>query len=311
MPKIGPGNFEPSGDDCPLCGGTNLQSFSATAFDCPEKSDISVKECNSCRFAWQWPLVRSTDESAEYFADNYANAEQGTYFDKDKKRAICEMEMEYIESLTQAKGRLLDIGSGDGSFCESAYNFGWTAYGLDPAGPTRHEQSATGELCLINGDLSNLQTDHKFDVITMWDVVEHLENPLNIIDACKNYLRQDGWLILETGNFQSVDRVKSGNNWWCYQKDHRWYFTPSALSDAIKTVGFKNISICEKTLRPWVNSSGKFRGPSGLEFVKRSIRRPWLLPANLAEFRDLTKLSKSFPDFAHLSIFALAAQISH
>ena len=303
-------SFEPSGQHCPLCHGTTLQTFSAMAADCPQNSQISVIECAPCGFAWQWPLVRSTDESRAYFANSYANAEQGTYFDKEQKKEICDLQMKYLESLTRSKGRLLDIGSGDGSFCEFAHQFGWTAYGIDPAGPNKQEKSETGELRLINGSLSSLQTNQKFDVITMWDVVEHLENPLEIIDTCKKHLSHNGWLVLETGNFQSVDRVNSGNDWWCYQKDHRWYFAPEAMSEALKTIGFGKFAFSERALRPWLNFKGKFRGPSRLDYFMRSIKRPWLISANIAEFRKLTDLSHKFSDVAHIPIFTMAAQVS-
>jgi len=236
---------------------------------------MSVMECATCDFAWQWPIVRSISESSEYFGDQYATAVVDSYFDKEKKSAICALELEFVESLITALGKIIfDFGSGDGTFCRLAAKAGWKAWGVDPAGPVETFQDPSGgSVCLAN-EFDNIDGQLKFDAITMWDVVEHLEKPLELIEKVKILLNRGGWLVIETGNFQSTARIQSGPNWWGYQLDHRWYFTPQTITKLLAQAGFGEVRVCNRTLRPWVSATGEYRGPQKLQYLKAVVKNP-------------------------------------
>jgi 2-polyprenyl-3-methyl-5-hydroxy-6-metoxy-1,4-benzoquinol methylase len=302
-------NLELSGENCPLCRGDLLVQRKVFAFDTDKPDEMTVMECGRCEFAWQWPLTRSTDESVEFFEKNYSLTEEDSYFDKSKKREVCAMEIEFLNSLVPARGRLLDTGSGNGTFAEVAFEDGWTSYGLDPAGPEIEEHADGRQLRLQKGVHSDLDVDEQFDVITMWDVVEHLERPLDVIDECKSRLTPGGWLVLETGNFQSTGRILGGQNWWCFQSDHRWYFTPRSLEEILKRSGFSNFHLCKQTLRPWVKKEEVYHGPSVWSYLVKTLKRPWKLPNNVNEFRLLAGLARAYPETANIQIFTLAAQL--
>ena len=111
-------NIEPSGESCPLCRGDSLVSRIVFAHDTDAPFEMTVLQCASCEFAWQWPLMLGTNESIEYFEKKYATAENGSYYDKTKKREICALQMEFVNSLLAKRGSLLDVGSGDGTFAD-------------------------------------------------------------------------------------------------------------------------------------------------------------------------------------------------
>jgi len=253
--------------------------------------------------------MRSTDESIEYFQNSYTTAKESSYFDKTKKREICNLEMEFVNSLVTERGSVLDVGSGDGSFAQAAFEDGWTSYALDPAGPEREETVDGRSLRMMRGILADLERDARFNLITMWDVVEHLERPLDLILDSKNHLVPGGWLVIETGNFQSTGKVLGRKNWWCYQYDHRWYFNPTSLQELLARAGFSRFRLCRQTLRPWVGGDGKYKGPSRRNYLLRSFKRPWKTLRNVDEFKQLAALSREYPDTANLQIFALAAQL--
>lgn len=303
-------NFEPSGERCPLCRGDSLVSRIVIAHDTRAPLDMTVLQCASCEFAWQWPLFRDEDESIEYMKERYETAEEGSYFDKTRRRKISALELEFVNSLVAERGTLLDVGSGDGTFAKVAFEDGWTSCGLDPAGPEEEETADSRRLRLFSGTLSDLGDDARFDVITMWDVVEHLERPLDLIVGCKNRLVPGGWLVLETGNFQSRARVLGGKNWYLYVTDHRWYFTPSTLHEVLKLSGFSQFRLCKQILRPWAVDIGIYKGPSMRSYFFSSCKRPWKVLRNINEFKQLTTLSSTYPDTAHLSLFTLAAQVT-
>ena len=159
-------NFEPSGERCPLCKGNSLVPQIVFAGDTDGPLEMTVLQCASCEFAWQWPLMRGTNESIDYFKKNYTTAEEDSYFDKSKKSEICTMQMEFVNSLFNERGSLLDVGSGDGTFAKVAFEDGWTSCGLDPAGPEEEESADGRRLRLFSGTLSDLGDDALFDVIT-------------------------------------------------------------------------------------------------------------------------------------------------
>ena len=232
----------------------------------------------------------------------------GSYFGKAKKREICALEMEFVNSLVPARGSLLDVGSGAGTFVEVAFECGWDAYGVDPAGPEIEESAEGRVLRLFSGTLADLKKDARFDVVTMWDVVEHLERPLELIVECKDRIVPGGWLVIETGNFHSTGRVLGGKEWWGYQHDHRWYFSPGTLQKLLRSAGCVNFRLCERTLRPWVKKAGNFEGPSKLSYLLATAKRPWKTFKNIDEFKRLSALRRRYPDSANLQIFTLAAQ---
>ena len=295
--------FRFNGTHCPLCGSDSIVPRDAIAFDTDPKQPMTVMECLSCHLAWQWPLQRRVDESVTFFEASYAKQKEGTYFDPSRKRQICEVELGFLATLRDKPTTLLDIGCGDGVFIDMAAEAGWSAMGLDPAATPRK-----GPPEIIRGTLDDLPGGLRFDAITLWDVVEHLEEPLSVIEACRERLNPGGWLVMESGNFLSVDRVTSGKGWWAYQFDHRWYFSPDTLRELLRRAGFASFALHDSTPRPWIDGTGHYAGPSASAYVKRSIKRPWRVLENKAEFDDLQALARSHPDTAGLNIFVLGAR---
>src|SRR5690606_14069994 len=137
-------------------------------------------------------------------------------------------------------GRMLNVGCGAGIFARAAFKEGWSVCGVDPAATPEADQEDGRSLTLIQGLLDAVPSGQTFDVITLWDVVEHLERPRDLLSACKDYLAPGGWLVMETGNFLSTGRIVEDANWWCYQHDHRWYFSPKTLESLLRDIGFSD-----------------------------------------------------------------------
>ena len=110
--------FQPNGNACPLCGGTTLVKQDVVAQDTPVRTPMSILHCSACDFACQWPPMRSLEESREFFSDSFEAAEEGSNFDLDRKRSVCEMQLDYLRTPAPERGSLLDLGSGNGLFAE-------------------------------------------------------------------------------------------------------------------------------------------------------------------------------------------------
>jgi len=270
---------------------------------------MAVLHCPACDLAWQWPPARDAEASRRFFQASYAEGQAGTYFDRSVKRGIALLELEFLDTVRPAKGTLLDVGSGDGTFAETAFQNGWSVEAVDPAGPLKAETSATGWLKLRTGTLADIDQDARFDAVTLWDVIEHVEKPFDLIAECRRYLAPGGWLVIETGNFGSTARVTGGRTWWGFQLDHRWYFNPETLESLLRRAGFDEFRLCSRMLRPWGVTDGRYEGPSALLHLVAALRSPWRIAGIIRDYRDLASLGCRYPGTAGLEIFALAARI--
>jgi 2-polyprenyl-3-methyl-5-hydroxy-6-metoxy-1,4-benzoquinol methylase len=296
-------SFRANGESCPGCGDTNLRRFRAVPSDVRgEPSYIAIIECGRCVLAWQWPVQHTTARSVAFFEQEYTNAEPGSYFDPVQQRAISELKYAFLASLRPNGGSLLDVGCGSGSFVDVAAVRGWRAVGIDPA--ARSGRTTSGAE-IVNGTLDGL-SGQQFDVVSLWDVIEHVEEPLALLAAAKRHLRADGFLLLETGNYQSAGRILGGEHWWDYQVDHRWYFGTKTLFALLQQVGLGRVIVSERVLRPHWRGHQHYPGPELLRHVKSAIKHPTNAFDELRTFLSLKKAKREWA-FAGLEIVALGA----
>ena len=303
------GEFVLNGDRCPYCRTHKLRKFNVKAHDVGSKDiDIRIVECKACRFAWQWPTSRSTQESVEYFQQNYSDKKNDSYFESTTRREISQIQLRFVNSLMESPGTILDVGAGDGTFMKVAIDGGWRAVGLDPA--AKQTRDIEGGSQLISGTLEDLNSEHRFDIITLWDVIEHVDDPQNLIRECVPLLRPGGYLIIETGNYQSADRISGGADWWAYQADHRWYFSPKILTALMEEIGLTEFTHAKSVFRPWWNGKAGYSGPSKLAHIKSAIRRPGSSLGEWRKYHELRRCAQNWPNWSGLPIITIAGKLA-
>lgn len=146
--------------------------------------------CNSCKLVYLSPLLMAEDLNALYSID-YHNE---FYFTGEKKY----IEQWQILSSLNIKGKLLDYGCGDGRFLNFFTGKGFELYGAEynPILVSQlKEANPLATFFTIDGLLQN--DDLKFDIIHLGDVLEHLNNPADIVDKLKARLNPKGVLFIE------------------------------------------------------------------------------------------------------------------
>ena len=296
--------------NCPFCSSAEINAFSVIPHDVQGAgSSLSIKECLNCGLAWQFPRFRTAAESVKILSRRYEEQEQGSYCDPQKRRAVSGVELEFLESFVEAPGKLLDIGAGDGTFVAQAAAHGWDCIGLDPAARQNPElrPSGPGSFTLIEGTLKDLDPAQRFDAITMWDVIEHLDDPADVLTNALPFLKDTGILIVETGNYQSVDRIVSGADWWAYMADHRWYFAPPTVHQLLKKFGLEYVALGPRVLRPWWNGRHSYDGPSKWRTLKKMVRHPLTGLQTVRQYKLLRTAAAHWNRWANLGIFAMVA----
>ncbi|MAG32385.1 MAG: hypothetical protein CL908_16000 [Deltaproteobacteria bacterium] len=141
-------------------------------------------------------------------------------------------------------GCLLDVGCAGGEFLIEAFPY------FDVRGVEVTEESAArarkrGLSISVAADLSELVAEgRRFDVITLWDVIEHLPDPLGVLRQARALLRPGGALYMTTGDAASFVARISGKRWHLLTPPlHLFFFTPSSIGWMLERAGFSSPKI--------------------------------------------------------------------
>ena len=299
--------LNPQSAHCLICNSANLKHFDAAASDTEHPTIVHVTECKDCSFAWQYPLSRTDQESINHFDLNYKaqGKRLSYYFDPEQKKKIALLEFGFLTELPVEGKHLLDIGAGAGIFAQVAASNGYVVTAIDPALETER-LSENGNITAIRGVIDTLPRGELFDVITMWDVIEHVSTPVEVISKARDHLKKGGWLVIETGNYKSAERVANGREHWMYQLDHRWYFSPESIAHVCRQLGFSEIVHSQRQLRPGWRGSADYIGPSRVQLLKSIVKHPSKGASYISRFIEL-KNATSWSS-SGIGIFAMAAR---
>jgi SAM-dependent methyltransferase len=139
------------------------------------------------------------------------------------------------------QGRLLDFGCGGGSFLERMHRQGWQVSGVDVS--TVAVQRVCTELGLraLAGSLPNPKLDPaSFDIITMWQSLEHVHDPLTVLREARRLLAPGGQLIVVVPNIDSLPFRWFGHAWYSLDLPrHLVHFAPWTLQLMLQRAGFQ------------------------------------------------------------------------
>jgi 2-polyprenyl-3-methyl-5-hydroxy-6-metoxy-1,4-benzoquinol methylase len=134
---------------------------------------------------------------------------------------------------------LLDIGCGIGYFLEEAQKRGWNVYGTEYTDEAIKICQSKG-FKMQQGKLNpENYTEVSFDVVTSFEVIEHINNPIEEVQNINNVLRDDGLFYFTTPNFNSFSRNLMKSSWSviCYP-EHLSYYTPKTINRFLARNGF-------------------------------------------------------------------------
>jgi len=199
-----------------------------------------IVRCNVCGLVYANPRWDSSLVSA-----SYSVIEDPTYVEERAGRVLTfSRNLAPFENLVAASSptrRLLDVGCHIGVMIELAQARGWEAWGVEPSVWAAEQARAHG-LHVVTGTLSDAQIpENYFDVVTMWDVIEHLTDPAAEIRNVHRVLKPGGVFAIHTIDIESFFARAMGNRWPWLMEMHLYYFSPRTLSKMLARHGFKLI----------------------------------------------------------------------
>ena len=147
-----------------------------------------------------------------------------------------------INSFETEGKNILDVGAGTGDFLKVCKTNGWNTFGIEPSSSARN--IAESKNVILGEKLEDIH-NKKFDVISLWHVLEHVENLKDYISNLKKLLKENGKLIIAVPNFKSYDANYYKEHWAAFDVPrHIWHFSQTA----IKKLFSEEDMIIEKTL---------------------------------------------------------------
>jgi len=175
------------------------------------------------------------------FAWYAAAPPDGEYLAEERGRRVAARRvLRRLAKHIRPPGRLLDLGAGAGFFVEEAAAAGWFSEGLEAARWAVERSRSRGGPPVWLGDARDLRALEcgTFDVVTAFDVIEHLEDPLVFLRGCAAALRPGGVLVLTTPRFDSLAARICGARWHALLPAHLHYFSRRSLRAALEQAGF-------------------------------------------------------------------------
>jgi 2-polyprenyl-3-methyl-5-hydroxy-6-metoxy-1,4-benzoquinol methylase len=180
--------------------------------------------------------------SPEELSAAYAAVEDETYIDEREGREMTfDKHLNNLEKQTgPADGRtLLDVGAYIGVFVEIAGAHGWLAEGIEPSSWAVAQAQKRGLSVRQGTQHSAHLMDRTFDVVTMWDVIEHVNDPNAELRKAFQLLKPGGWLAVHTMDIDSLTARLMGGRWPWLMDMHLYYFSRQTLQAMLRKIGYE------------------------------------------------------------------------
>jgi 2-polyprenyl-3-methyl-5-hydroxy-6-metoxy-1,4-benzoquinol methylase len=238
---------------CNLCGARDAALLFPSTLTSPSPETVNFR-CTSSAYGVHPPIVRcnvcglvyaNPRWDSSFVSESYSVVQDPTYVEEREGRVLTfSRNLAPLETLIAENShtrRLLDVGCHIGVMIELAQARGWDACGLEPSVWASEQARARG-LNVLTGTLgdSNVPDNH-YDVVTMWDVIEHLTDPAAEIRNVHRVLKPGGIFAIHTIDIESLFARAMANRWPWLMEMHLYYFSPRTLTKMLSHNGFQLI----------------------------------------------------------------------
>lgn len=280
---------------CPWCDSDKAQLHLKLNDYFLTQEPFEIWECLECGLLYTHPRPDPCKIADYYKSDEY-------YSHRENKHGIIPKIYEAVKSINLKnkvvlatngfeKGKLLDIGCGVADFINQVEAKGWEAIGIEPSSEAIAiaKQRVKANIYQPN-DLEQLP-DESFDVITMWHVLEHVDNIKWEIAQLQRLLRKGGRLVIALPNFKSYDAMFYREKWAAYDVPrHLNHFCKDTLVNMLSINKLKFIKLDKLSWDAYYISfmSEKYR-QQRLPFL-RGLCRGWLSNLNAKKTGEWSSL---------------------
>ena len=230
--------------DCPVCQNNIFEKYLEVQDYTVSNKKFQIVVCKSCDFKFTNPRP-DQDEIGEYYkAESYishSNTSKGLIAKiyHSVRKYTLKRKINLINRLYPQKGKLLDVGCGTGMFLNEARGNGWKVNGIEPDSGARQIAEEINKSTIKTEILSSFQHE-KFNIITMWHVLEHVHLLNETVDWLKERITEDGSIIIAVPNHESKDAEIYQAQWAAYDVPrHLYHFSQKSIKQLFEQKGFR------------------------------------------------------------------------
>lgn len=229
---------------CPWCESEKTQIHLWLKDEFLSLEDFQIYECHNCGLLFTEPRP-AKDKIGEYYkSEEY-------YSHQENKKGLIPKIYESIKSVNLrnkykiatnglAKGKVLDIGCGVGDFLHVMEQKGWDATGIEPSEEAKAIAQKRMKAQLFAPEEIDELPDESFDLITMWHVLEHVDDLKTEVQHLSRLLKKGGRLVLALPNFMSFDAQFYKQHWAAYDVPrHLNHFCKKSITKIFKNTPLK------------------------------------------------------------------------
>jgi 2-polyprenyl-3-methyl-5-hydroxy-6-metoxy-1,4-benzoquinol methylase len=266
----------PSGPVCWVCGSAHSQAYKPRSIDrrlVPDDlkisdanygSTLALLRCTSCGF------IFADSEDVGELTRLYEGLDDPGYEGSQESRAL---QMRWLldavrESCPEVRS-ILDVGAGAGLLVKLALERGWDAQGVEPSQSLVDAAERLYGVRLLQGTIPHPElAGRHFDAVLLVDVIEHVANPVELLELAADLVAPGGVLLVVTPDVGSAARRLLGFRWWHFRLAHVGYFDESSFERAAARAG---LEIVRRFRAKWFFSAGYLA-----ERVTRYVPVGWL-----------------------------------
>ena len=239
---------------CNLCGAEGGETVYPAKYEPKQPRDLArvfrasadellidrLERCRECGLQFVNPRPPGAA-----IVEAYSGGDDPAYVSQvDARERTFDEALVRIERLNGGTGRILDIGTAAGAFLAAARKRGWDVEGCEPNRWMAEWSSKRYGLDVRPGEIfSQTYAPQSFDVVTLWDVIEHTPDPARVIDKCAELLKPDGLLIVNYPDIGSWIARAMGRRWPFLSSVHLYYFTRRTMRAFLQRHGFRIVDM--------------------------------------------------------------------
>ena len=219
-------------EECPLCQSGHFDNYLICKDHSISGESFAIVQCKECNLRFTSPRPTQQNLVNYYASDSYisiankANNITNLIY-KFVRLFTIRQKTRLIRSLAKV-GTVLDVGCGTGDFLKGCQSNGWKVVGVEPSEAKNQSELLTG--ATIYSDLRDIPPQDKYEIITLWHVLEHLPDLHESMTHFRKVLKEDGRLVVAVPNCESWDAANYQEFWAGYDVPrHLFHFTQATM----------------------------------------------------------------------------------
>lgn len=233
---------------CPWCGSDKAQINLWLRDEFLTKEDFHICECLNCGLLYTMPRPGKDKIGAYYKSEEYySHQENKKGFIPKVYEAVKKTNLKHKYKLATSGltvGNVLDIGCGVGDFLHTAEMHGWECTGVEPSEAAKviAQKRMHGRI-ISSEDLENIPEGY-FDLITMWHVLEHVDDLKWQVEQLRRLVKPNGRIVIALPNYKSYDGQYYKELWAAYDVPrHLNHFNKTTLTKIFKASGLELVKM--------------------------------------------------------------------